>query len=401
MKLRNFLLAVCIVTILLSLSGCLSTEERTALSDFQKEAVQYYKDKYGEKPRIEKCNYIYDHASVFPRRTDDIYAQCVNGEYIIYDAVRDIIVDNRQSEETDRAIRAELNKEISEIEKIIANSEIKIEEYSSSAYYSNRIEGNFYHAYFDGDIEEFIQDEDIQLYADMSLICQKEDAWQEVQKECQALIRNKFRTHYKISLTVLNEECYEKHGTYAGIEHEGCWAEFRMDKESTEKFIQNYIKVVDGIYVTCNEMDFVFEDGDVQMQETITEQELNNLIFERYDKLPDKAAENANGSYNVHDKTREQYSVVQSSSPIYQLVFSNRVREAFPDGTVAMYFMFKPEEAVCEDGDCLVKYTNKEDVWRCFYLTQSDDNISTWQDANENDYYFIGSYEMQGAGEEE
>lgn len=401
MKIRRTISIFCILAILLSLTGCLTVEQKEALADFEKEAAQYYKDKYGETPNIQKCDYYIDSTGIFPQRTDDMYARCKNGEYIIYDASRKLLVDNRQSLEASEAILAEFTARINEIAKTVETGEFKIENYNSSTYLTDLSDSNFYHAFYDGDIEKFMAAEDIQLSANLYLICDKEDSWQAAQQKCEMLIREDFRTDSSVSLVVLSRDCYDQKGISADIEYEGCWAKFSMDKESTDSYIQNYIKVSDGVYVTCAKENFVFEDGDVQMIEALTEQEINELILQRYNLLPDKAPENANGSYMVKDKTREKYSIVSASSPIYQITFSERVKNAFSSGKVAVYFTFKPDETNFADSDGLFKCTNNETIYRCVALTRESDNISSWTQINEMDYYFIGSHELRSAADTE
>lgn len=401
MKIRRIVLMICVLSMLFSLAGCLTVEQKEALSDFEKNATQYYKDKYGETPEIQKCDYYIDTTGIFPQRTDDMYARCENGEYIIYDASRKLLVDNRQSQEASEAILAEFTARINEIAKKVETGEFKIENYNSSTYLTDLSDSNFYHAFYDGDVEKFMAAEDIQLSANLYLICDKEDSWQTAQQKCEMLIRENFRTNSSVSLVVLSRDCYNQKGISADIEYEGCWAKFSMDKESTDSYIQNYIKVSDGVYVTCAGENFVFQDGDIQMIEALTEQEINELILQRYNLLPDKAPENANGSYMVKDKTKEKYSIVSASSPIYQITFSERVKNAFSSGKVAVYFTFKPDETRFADSDGLFKYTNNETIYRCVALTRESDNISSWTQINEMDCYFIGSHELRSTADTE
>lgn len=400
---RLLTLLMALMTLALSLSGCLTAEEKLALAEFGTTATTYYKDKYGDDPRIESCGYYIDGSGLFPQRTERMYARCASGDFIFYDAARNQIVDNHQSDEISAAIEAEFAKQIESVEAFIKGSEIVIRDFGSTAY-AGSYEGNFYHSYYDGDITTFLEAEDVQLTANLYLLCDENDQWREAQKKCEEIIRTNFRTEQDVTLTVLSRECFDEkqgeHGIYAGLDDLGCYAKFHMTGTTTDSYIQNYIKVADGIYVTCCEANFAFEAGDVTAVSSISEDELNAKIYARYDQLPDVAEENAGGSYVVHDKTRETYSVATATSPIYQLQFSERVKESFPDGEVTVYLLFVAEEVGAAEGEKVLRYADVEKSYRCGAFVQANGGEAGWGTINENDYYFIGASTVMGPEKE-
>lgn len=400
----QLLLVAIIATLLLSLSGCLTAEQRAELTEFGTSATTYYKDKYGEDPHVESCGYYVDGSGLFPRRTKHMFARCDNGEFIFYNADKDQMVDNHQSAKISDAIADELAKQMEEVEAIAPGSEIIIRDYCSSAY-AGSYKGNFYHNYYDGDITAFLEVEDVQLTANMYLLCDETAPWEEAQKKCEDIIRKNFRTDEDVTLTILSRSCYEEkqgeYGVYAGLDDLGCYAKYHMTGTTTDSYIQNYIKIADGLYVTCSEKNFIFEDGDVVATEAISEADLNAVIFGRYDKLPAVAEENADGSYRVHDKTKETYSVATAVTPVYQLAFSERVKAAFPDGEINAYMMLVPDETGASDSDQLLRYTNKENSYWCSAIVAANDGDAGWVSISENDYYFVGSCIQKGPAEKE
>ena len=398
-KTKIFLL-IFVVSLLLNLSGCLTVEQKRELADFAATATEYYKDKYGQDPHIENCGYYIDAGGLFPRRTKHMFARCSNREFIFYDADKDLIVDNRQSREISAAIEAELKRQMEVVTDTISGSELVIHDYCSTAY-AGAYEGNFYHAFYDGDIATFLKAEDVQLTANLYLLCDKDAPWQEAQKKCETIIRSNFRTDNQVSLIVLTKECFEKtqseYGAQADLDDLGCYAKYIMTGETTDAYIQRYIKIADGIYVTCAEKNFVFEEGDVIAVEALTEGELNAKIFARWDKLPAVSPENEGISYMTPDKAHETYSVVKAASPIYQLVFSERVKKAFPNGEITSYLLLVSQEAGCEADVRLLQYQDKDNSYRCSVISPVNGGDAGWNDLNENDYYFIGNISVATA----
>lgn len=381
-RLVKALLLIFIINLLLGLSGCMTVAEKEALVEFETEAAAYFKNKYGNAPRIESCNYYISNDGIFPVRTQSMYARCHDGTYIFYDAKRDQIVDNRQSEELSAAIEKELKRQMKAVTDIIPGSELIIRNYCSTAY-AGEYEGNFYHSYYDGNIEKFLAEEDVQLVANMYLLCKGNDPWQEAQKQCEEILKKDFRTEHTISLTVATRECYETNQSeeyiYVGIDDIGCFASYHMMgiEQETRAYIQNYIKIAPGLYATANEANFVFEDNDIVAIEGILEDVLNAKMLDAFNDLK--------------DKTGSMYSEIAASTPIYNFVFSERVKKQFPNGKATVYLMMKPEEISASDSDQLLYYQNESGQYRVGAYAPVNGGNAAWATINENDYYLIGT----------
>lgn len=397
MKGKRTQMLLVILGVLLSLTGCLTAEEQLELDNFEAAATKYYQDKYGEEPQIESFGYYVMSDGLFPSRTKHKYARCADNTIIFYDADRDQMVDNIQSNEISTAIEKTLVSQMEQVTDLIPGSTLNIRNYDSSAYAAD-YEGNFYHTYYDGNIYSFLEAEDVRLYADLYLLCNKDDPWKEAQLKCEEIIRKYFRNDIAVTLTVLTPDCFEvsQDDGYirTNIGQQGCFAEYSMYGETTKSYIQSFIKIVDGIYATCDEPGFQFIEGDIVAVEAISEDEMNEKIFARYDKLPDHAPENSNGTFQRDDKAHISYGIASSSTPIYNFVFSQRIKEAFPDGELAVYLRYIPEEVHAEEGDRMMCYED-DDSYRCRVCVPSNSKDAERETINEHNYYFIGSEEVK------
>ena len=398
MKGKRTQVLLVILGVLLSLTGCLTAEEQLELDNFEAAATKYYQDKYGEEPQIESYGYYVMSDGLFPSRTKHKSARCADNTIIFYDADRDQMVDNFQSNEISTAIEKTLVSQMEQVTALIPGSTLNIRNYDSSAYAAD-YEGNFYHTYYDGNIYSFLEAEDVRLYADLYLLCNKDDPWKEAQLKCEEIIRKYFRNDIAVTLTVLTPDCFEvsQDDGYirTNIGQQGCFAEYSMYGETTKSYIQSFIKIVDGIYATCAEPGFQFIEGDIVAVEAISEDEMNEKIFARYDKLPDHAPENSNGTFQRDDKAHISYGIASSSTPIYNFVFSQRIKEAFPDGELAVYLWYIPEEVHAEEGDRMMCYKDDDHSYRCRVCVPSNSKDAKRETINEHNYYFIGSEEVK------
>jgi hypothetical protein len=377
-KIANLLLLTVIFSLLFSLTGCLTTEDKRELELFKENAAKYYHAKYGESPQIESYGYYVNSNNLFPHRTDHKYAKCADKTIIFYDAGLNRMVDNKQSNEVSFAIEKELLAQMDQVTALIPDSRLIVLDCCSSAYAAD-YEGNFYHTYYDGNIDAFFESEDVQLTANICLLCNKDDPWADAQRKCENIIRENFCINQAVTLTILSEECcYEKFGA-ARINDLRCYAKYIMHATSTDAYIQNFIKIADGIYATCAEKNFILEDGDIIAVEAMSEEELNAAIFAQYENLP--------------DKTGKTYSVASAALPIYRFVFSDRIKDKFSNGNLGVYLMYAPEEVTAAETDQLLEYETKDAFFR--RLTGNDALGAPWVSINEENCYFIGSFVNQ------
>lgn len=358
------------------LCGCLSREERARLEEFEQTAAEYYEKKYGTEVSIENYNYYYEN-SVFSVRTDHMYAECSDGTVVFYDADEDCIVDNKQSEQIDNALAGALRADLDELEEEFDCGAFIIE-WCRSAQFSGDFYDSFYHYYYDGDIEDFIAKEDLELRMDLFLLCENEGAWLEAEIALEALLHNRYGTESSCDLVVGDELCYSDYD-YQQIGYDGCYAKFYIGSERTVSYIQNYIKVADGIYVTAYEANFVLEEGDITLVETdLTGADIDRALLENYSALEED------------DKERLDCYTVWPATPIYQLRFSDRVKEQFPDG-LNVFLHYSPGEMDVDSMDVVYVFEpDRTGLCGCTQISDPFDYGEHVSDINEEDYYFVG-----------
>lgn len=404
---NRMICAILTILIVGSLMGCvqLSSEEKAAKAAFRKSAENYYKEKYGNAPDI--TEYGYDiQISLFPYNTGNLFAQCSDGTVIYYDAQKDVMADNKQSDAVSGALEIAFQDRIAMLEKKMQNGKFIVNDLDFSACEASDYEGSsFYTACYNGDTDAFIQEEDIGLSAEIFLICDREDAWEDTAAALEKIVASDFRGSEDVQLTVLSSDCYETYLAgdyrYPGTDMLECYAVYQITAQETKRYIQNYIKLADGIYATSDKANVVFEEGDLTLVACdVTEEEINQVLFENYDALPQNAEENINGVYYVDDKAHVDYWVVTADTPIYRLRFSERIRELGLE-EIPVYLRFVPEELGISEEARFYTFINDGDVhYRCYsvYTGLAD---AEFEPLNEQDYYFGGTQRKQVAGAEQ
>lgn len=355
-----------------------------------------------------------------------MYIKTASGDVILYIEEKNQIYDNRQAEE----INSELENTV--LSRVIEESFGNMGSWNTvqrkvefNGYDRDNLSGSFYHGYYDGDIEAYLESEEIDISADIYLTCAREDSWREARDAFAKNLKKTFENyeHSSVKLIVLSEECYGKYvdGVYRtpDIDMEECYARYLFG-ENEQEYIQNYIEAGDGIYVTSAEPDFVLEEGDITLEENITVEELNQLLRDKF--------------YEQRSDADGQPTVVAAVTPIYQMHFSERVREKIDSKNykeLSVYIKYAPQtasetdeknegtemsgmgaiegviegavgetvgdtagETNEESGIYLYYYKNSgtKNYYRCFDL-YSDMSEAEFSNINEEDYYFVGKAE--------
>lgn len=393
-KSKILLLLFCAVGLL---TGCgLSKQEQDALEDFSKEAKKYYEEKYESNASLERYGYAMLTDSLFSSRTEDMYAEFSDGVTVYYDADREYLLDSGQGEEVSEALEEAFSERLEELTQGMEEGSFVIEDVRFSIH-AEGYEEDFYHTYYKGDIEKVIERENIPLWANLFLICEREDNWQETRLALEQLLREDFPALDNVRLAVMSRSCYASYtaGTnrHPGIDMLECYAEYEIAEE-TACYMQHYIKLAEGIYATSKEKNFILEEGDITLREAISQDELNEMIYEHYDSLPDVAEENKGGSYHAHDKEHVTYYEVTADTPIWQIRFSERIKEHFGE-EFNVYLRFVPEELGLGWDKKFYYFPNDgKKHFHCYaiYTDKADAEFAT---LNEEDYYFGGTQEKQ------
>lgn len=381
---KTALLTVLLSGVMLLLCGCLTPSQKARLEEFAEEAAVYYEEKYGTTVTVTDYGYCYESTSVFSERTDHMYAECSDGTVIIYDHTQDIIADNKQSEQIHDAINAAFCADMDALAQQIGDARI-VTGSCWSSYYSGDFDGYFHHAYYNGNIEDFIKDEDIPLRANISLVCEREGAWKEAEAAILQLLQTRYRTHHTVTLNAINDRCY-RFNDYYHVSYEGCFAVLEIAADGVERRIQKFIKVADSVYVTANARNFVFEDGDITLvRADLTEEDVNQLILDNYRALPETAEDKKTATQENQD-----YATIFANTPIYQLQFSDRVKAQFPDG-VDVFLRYEPYELDVPLTNEVYCFTiGAEPLYSCKQISDSLEYTTSVYHITEEHYFFVG-----------
>lgn len=379
------------------ITGCnsLSDEEKSELDDTKEKAAIYYNGKYDLEESVEDCNYDYNEGLFGAAYdTETMYFEMSDGYVVVYDVSKDRMLDNRQSKEIVGAINEEIWPGIFAQVEAITGQEMYCEKIESIKYNSYGAGGDrrddFFVEYYEGDIKAYLAKENVELYANMSnmiIVCD-DDSWTGAVEYMEAEIKECF-TEYKIfwDVEVMTSDLYEKYrgnfkdyrGSLYG--YDGYIARVKMENMSgvCELAIDEptYIQVCPGVYMTSDEFDFAFQDGDVKLEETMTGDEL----AQRCDSVQ-----------------------VTVEGSVYKVTFSERVNDYLKTkdkGFLSVCCKIVPEELsvpttmeFCEivngvaDGDVNIKD---------FYGTEWTENlkIAHYMSICDDDLYFFGEYEAK------
>lgn len=286
---------VCILaTLTMIITGCdkITEEEKSQLDSNKEMAAIYYNGKYDLDETVEDYDYDYNEG-LFGNAYDTttMYFEMSDGYVVVYDVAKEKMLDNRQAEE----IVSDINEQIwpgifSQVEEI-TGQEMYCEKIESIKYNSYGAGGdrrdNFFAEYYEGDIKTYLAKEDVELYANMSnmiIVCD-DDSWNEAVEYIETEIESCFdRYDVYWDIEILTSDLYEKYkGNYKDYRgslygYHGYIARVRMEKAigAGELFIDEptYIQVCPGVYMTSDEFDYSFQDGDIIFQETMTGDEL-------------------------------------------------------------------------------------------------------------------------------
>lgn len=387
---------VCMIGILLMLvTGCnsVSDEEKSELEETKEKAAIYYNGKYDLDETVEDYDYDFNEGLFGPAyNTETMYFEMSDGYVVIYDVSKDRLFDNRQSQK----IVSDINNIImsgifAEVEAITGQQmycekpeAIKYNHYGAGG---DRVD-DFFTQYYDGDIENYLAKEDVELYSNMSdmiIVCD-DDSWTEAVEYMENEIKENF-AEYKLywDVEILTSELYEKYkgnfkdyrGSLYGFE--GYIARVRMENVSgvSELAIDKptYIQVCPGVYMTSDEFDFAFLYGDVKLEVAMTGDEL------------------------------EKYSdsvLITVEGTVYKATFSERVNaylKTKDKGFLTVYCKFVPEEfevsttkEFCELANGV---TDKDVSVKDFHGIEWTENlkIAHYMSICDDDLYFFGEYE--------
>ena len=386
---------ICQLTILILLiTGCskVTEEEESKLDETKDKAVIYYNGKYDLDETVGDYDYDYNDGLFGPTYdTETMYFEMSDGYVVVYDVSKDRMLDNRQSDEIVRDMEEELWPDIFSQVENITGQEMYCEKIESIKYTSYGAGGdrsdNFFTEYYEGDIKTYLAKEDVELYANMSdmiIVCD-DDSWNGAVECIESEIKSCF-ARYDVywDIEIFSSDLYEKYkgnledyrGSLYG--YDGYVARVRMENKSgTSELVidkPTYIQVCSGVYMTSDEFDFAFCEGDVILEEAMTGDELA--------KQCDKVQVTVEGS-------------------VYKVAFSERVYDYLKKkdkGYLKVYCKIVPEELSVQTTMEFCELSNgvtDDVVMKDFHSEDWVDNleIAHYMTVCDDDLYFFGEYE--------
>ncbi len=294
MKLRKlFAITLLLISCTLILCACgssgdgLTADERKALKTQAIAAEQYYEEKYDCDISIEGRQYMEGNVINGPAyNTDTMIFFTSEKTLIVYEVENNLFSDNRQAEEIHSAIQNEL------IPGIL--SEIGYEYYwDNNSFFCNQkylapnTLVNLYHEYYDRDNWEdfFLAEKPYSLMTSPIYVINADESEQEQ-------ITNSIYeplTHYfdlDCLLVYFVTDDFEIEEYYLrDFGKDGFIASYLMNGTYTFYSKQQYIKLIDGVYVASYESNMIFEDGNVYTANEINSEEASQLYYDAYTKF--------------------------------------------------------------------------------------------------------------------
>ena len=343
--------------------------EKLSIEEFKEMAKEYYEKKYNMELQINDIGYI-STGGLISNETNDMYIKVSNGSTIIYIEETKKLYDNRQAKEIINNIEETVLKNvfanvssITNIEEIFYNN-VKVNEFN--IFTKQGIKGSYFNSYYDGDIEKFLANEEV-VFDDLRLfaICDDSSKSESIKnKVIDELQKSNIKyEESKIELRILTKECYEKYLNkeyrLPDIDMMECYAKYILG-EKEYSYVQNYIEVVDGVFITSNEKDFWLEGNDIILEKC----ETDKLALYRV-KFSDRIKDYINGKTYNELKVYVRYDL--------EKVDINKVNELGEEikeddlANIKLYYKKKDEKkvlnlysemsdgqyAVLEEGDCL------------------------------------------------
>lgn len=294
MKFRKlFAITLLLISCTLILCACgssgdgLTANERKALKTQAIAAEQYYEEKYDCDISIEGRQYMEGNVINGPAyNTDTMIFFTSEKTLIVYEVENNLFSDNRQAEEIHSAIQNEL------IPGIL--SEIGYEYYwDNNSFFCNQkylapnTLVNLYHEYYDRDNWEdfFLAEKPYSLMTSPIYVINADESEQE---QITNSIYEPLTRYFDLDclLVYFVTDHFEIEEYYLrDFGKDGFIASYLMNGTYTFYSKQQYIKLIDGVYVASYESNMIFEDGDLYTANEINSEEASQLYYDAYTKF--------------------------------------------------------------------------------------------------------------------
>lgn len=398
---KYFLLFTCLFFICTFFTGCTTKEEEKRLEEKQEEAISYFKEKYSlSDVQISDCDYLsYYDGLITYKNTNNMYFNMSDGSTVVYFGDEKRFTDNKQTAEIREALLNELwYPALEQLKNDTPAADVVSTDVFFNQYTLDNFQEELFTSYFSGDVDDFMNEEEIRLTCEnIFLLCEADSDYRFAMDEFSHNLTETFSIDDSVDVTAVSPEIgnaylYED-GGFPDFYEEGCYLTYSIEAEKIDKYEANYIQLLPGIYVTSIEPNLILEEGDITLGQSYTEEELQEFIDANYNALPDVAPENTDSSYLVHDKAHVDKCFVHTNTPVYQVVFSEKVKNAADKHGFSCYFRFEAEE-LPDSNSVFYYFPYGDDDYRCYSICEQDSPLG-FHSLKEENYYFIGTQEFE------
>ena len=321
------------------------------LDKMTKQAKNYYEDKYHKEAVVTENGYLRVQG-MSEEELSDIYVVLEGGTTVIYREDKKQFLDDEQAGVIEDKINENVLKNL--LHEAVKESgfmaqDIIVERGETNLFgVGTNIAGHFFHDYYEGEVMEYLKNEPVTLTGvQVYILCEK-NAERELMIAClQDKMREAFLgfTDSEIEICFLSENCYQQYLDQQyrkpDVGMEECYASYVMGKQE-KTYIQHYIKVADGIYVTSAESNLILEEKDIVLEKEneVSDKQINELLLNNHQK-----------KYREKGKAAVAYSQMIVRTPVYRIRYSERIESYLQQKTyheIAVYIKFVPEEAGIE-----------------------------------------------------
>ena len=273
MKMRK---TIVLIGLLWLLGGCLSQDERMILRTVEKTAQAFMEEKYNQSFEIERSGYIMAY-SLFPSRTKDIYVKFTDGSRVVFYDEDKIMADDRQA----TMIKTALD------EYFLSHAFGDLQ--MSSAWTYNEFhgrgeeEGSYYTTFFDGDVERFLEQEEVAIQGEITLVVEMQEFEAKIEPFLDFLEHSFVGEENRALELVFMDPLglitgMDDYACYPDIEHQGYFVEYLI-YDDIRQYKRHFIEVYPGIYACYAGYDDCLKEGDLVLKESdITEYQLIEMM---------------------------------------------------------------------------------------------------------------------------
>ena len=321
MKKQKLLFLMSILAMSFFISACtLSPEEKQTLKDTVPLAEAYYEEKYGCDIEITDYSYNYYTSNGRHYLTSEMFFTTSDGSIIRYAFYKKHFSDTKQADEIIHTLKSTL---IPQLESHIQNPyyfDFDTDYFSCNEFTMGNLEDkSYFHTYFDrNNWIEFFTEEKPSVYFSYPLyIISKDTTKHDKITDYVNTLFSQYMDISRLEIVYLSQALYNTDSFYNIEGEDGFYASYSIVGNNISVTTPQYIKVVDGIYITATEADFSFLETDFVISEKMALGEAISKYNIAYED-----AENKSGATDTYGRTTPQ-SFHSKIGYAYKVTFSD------------------------------------------------------------------------------